>query len=158
MPQASFPSDAFPALPMVAVDHPAEWVARPVDGTLLAVIHDLGPDAFSPNVVLGATRHAAGHTLELAAAAVAEYVERLPEVAPVDAARVDFGDRAWWVSEFAYASTAAGTVVQVVAVTVVDSGPVSDVVRVTGTASTADYEASLPVIRRIIASTRVGTR
>ena len=156
MSQASFPSDEFPAFPAVTLEAPDGWQPRAVAGTVLAVIDDRGPDAFSPNVVVSITRTAAGHTLDQAAAAVEESVSRLPEVAPVDAARVEFGDRPWAVSEFAYATSAVGTVVQVVAVTVVDNGPVSDVVRVTGTATPADYETALPVIRQVVAGTRVG--
>lgn len=151
MAQASFPSADFPAFPAVTLDAPDGWEPRAFAGTLLALIDDRGPDAFSPNVVVGVTRTVAGHTLDEAAAAIEEYVARLPEVAQVDAARVEFGGRAWAVSEFAYASAAVGTVVQVVAVTVVDHGPVTDVVRVTGTATPADYETSLPAIRQIVA-------
>lgn len=156
MSQASFPSDAFPAFPAVTLDAPDGWEPRAFAGTVLALIDDRGPDAFSPNVVVGVTRTIAGHTLDEASAAVEEYVSRLPEVAPVDSARVDFGDRAWAVSEFAYTTDSVGTVVQVVAVTVVDHGPVTDVVRVTGTATPADYETSLPAIRQIVADARVG--
>lgn len=156
MSQASFPSDDFPAFPAVTLDAPDGWEPRAFAGTVLALIDDRGPDAFSPNVVVGVTRTAAGHTLDEAAAAVEEYVSRLPEVAPVDSARVEFGGRTWAVSEFAYTTAAVGTVVQVVAVTVVDHGPVTDVVRVTGTATPADYETSLPAIRQIVADARVG--
>jgi hypothetical protein len=155
MSQASFPSDAFPAFPAVTLDAPDGWEPRPFAGTVLALVDDRGPEAFSPNVVVGVTRTAAGHTLDEAAAAVEEYVAQLPEVAPVDSARVELGDRMWAVSEFAYATAAVGTVVQVVAVTVVDHGPVADVVRVTGTATPADYETSLPAIRQIVAGARV---
>ena len=156
MSQASFPSDDFPAFPAVTLDAPDGWEPRAFAGTVLALIDDRGPDAFSPNVVVGVTRTAAGHTLDEAAAAVEEYVSRLSEVAPVDSARVEFGGRTWAVSEFAYTTAAVGTVVQVVAVTVVDHGPVTDVVRVTGTATPADYETSLPAIRQIVADARVG--
>lgn len=155
MPEASFPSPAFPAFASVTLEHPGTWTPRPVAGSVLAVVDDRGADAFSPNVVVGITRAAAGHTLEAASAAIDEYVRGLPEFAPVDAALVEFGGAAWWVSEFAYATEAVGTVIQVVAVTVVDAGVAADVVRVTGTATPADYEASLPVIRQIVASTRV---
>ncbi len=156
MSQASFPSDAFPAFPAVTLDAPDGWEPRAFAGTVLALIDDRGPEAFSPNVVVGLTRAEAGHTLDAAAAAVEEYVAQLPDVAPVDSARVEFSGRTWAVSEFAYATAAVGTVVQVVAVTVIDHGPVTDVVRVTGTATPADYETSLPAIRQIVAGARVG--
>ncbi|MEZ3161456.1 hypothetical protein AB1K54_13075 [Microbacterium sp. BWT-B31] len=155
MPEASFPSDAFPALPAVTIDLPEGWKPRAVPGTFLAAIDDRG-SAFSPNVVLGITRVGAGHTLEAAAAAVAQHIESLPEVAPVDSARVDFGGAEWWVTEFAYSTDAAGTVAQVVAVSVVDHGDVVDVLRLTGTATPADYETSLPQIRGIVSSVRLG--
>lgn len=154
MPEASFPSDAFPALPAVTIDLPDNWSPRTVPGTFLAAIDDRG-SAFSPNVVLGITRVGAGHTLDAAAAAVAQHVETLPELAPIDTARVDFGGAQWWVTEFAYATEAAGTVAQVVAVTVVDHGEVVDVLRLTGTATPADYETSLPQIRSIVSSARI---
>jgi hypothetical protein len=156
MSQASFPSDDFPAFPAVTLDAPDGWEPRAFAGTVLALIDDRGAEAFSPNVVVGLTRTAAGHTLDEASAAVEEYVSRLPEVAPVDSARVELGGRTWAVSEFAYTTAAVGTVVQVVAVTVVDHGPVTDVVRVTGTATPDDYETSLPAIRQIVAAARVG--
>ncbi len=156
MSQASFPSETFPAFPAVTLDAPDGWEPRAVAGTVLALIDDRGAGAFSPNVVVGVTRTPAGHTLDEAAAAIEEYVGRLPEVARVDAARVEFSGRTWAVSEFAYTTEAVGTVVQVVAVTVVDHGTITDVVRVTGTATPADYETSLPAIRRIVSGALVG--
>jgi len=79
-------------------------------------------------------------------------------VATVDNAPVDFGGRTWGVAEFAYRAEGAGSVVQVIAVTVVPTGEAADVVRITGTASADDYETSLPVIRGIVASARVTAR
>jgi len=155
MPEASFPSADFPAFPAVSLQYPDEWTPRPVVNTLFAVIDDRGAEAFSPNVVAGVTRAVGSFTLEQAAAAVQADVAALNEVAPVDAAQVGFGGTPWFVSEFAHSTEAAGTVIQIIAVTVVASGPFTDVVRVTGTASPADYEQSLPVIRKVIASTRV---
>lgn len=155
MPQASFPSADFPAFPAVSLQHPDEWTPRPAADTLFAVIDDRGAEAFSPNVVVGVTRAVGGHTLAQAAAAIQADINALREVAPVDAAEVRFDGTPWFVSEFAHATDAAGTVIQIIAVTVVASGPFTDIVRVTGTATPADYEESLPVIRSIIASTRV---
>jgi hypothetical protein len=157
MPQASFPSDLFPAFPAVTLDYPEGWEARPVVEAVLAVLDDRGADAFSPNVVVGITRAGRDVTLSTAADALQAEVAALREVAPVDAAQVGFGDAPWFVSEFAYVSEAAGTIMQVVAVAAVGNGPFTDVVRVTGTASPADFEESLPVIRRIIASTRIAS-
>ncbi|KRA25027.1 hypothetical protein ASD65_11775 [Microbacterium sp. Root61] len=155
MPEASFPSAAFPAFPAVSLQHPDEWTPRAVVNTLFAVIDDRGADAFSPNVVAGVTRAVGAVTLEQAAAAVQADIAALNEVAPVDAAQVGFDGTPWFVSEFAHLTEAAGTVIQIIAVTVVESGPFTDVIRVTGTSSPADYEQSLPVIRKIIASTRI---
>jgi hypothetical protein len=157
MPQASFPSDLFPAFPAITLEFPEGWQARPVVEALLAVVDDRGPDAFAPNVVVGVTRTTRDVTLSTAADALQAEVAGLREVAPVDAAQVGFGDVSWFVSEFAYVSDAAGTIMQVVAVAAVGNGPFTDVVRVTGTASPADFEESLPVIRKIIASTRIAS-
>lgn len=156
MPRAAFPSEDFPAYPSVSLDTPDGWQPRTIAGTLLAVVDDRGADAFSPNVIVGITRTPAGHSLDDAIAAIKGQAAQLPDVAPIDAAKVDLEGREWWVTEFAYASAAAGTIVQVVAVTVVDNGPACDVIRVTGTASPADYETSLPVIRQIVAGAVVG--
>ncbi|MBN9155480.1 MAG: LpqN/LpqT family lipoprotein [Microbacterium sp.] len=158
MTEASFPSAAFPDFPAVTIEHPAEWSARPVPGALLAVIDERDAATFSPNVIVGVTRVGADHTLADEVAAVADYVTRLPEVATVDNAPVDFGGRTWGVAEFAYRAEGAGSVVQVIAVTVVPTGDAADVVRITGTAGADDYETSLPVIRGIVASARVAAR
>jgi hypothetical protein len=158
MTEASFPSAAFPDFPAVAIEQPDAWVTRPVPGALIAVIDERDAESFSPNVIVGVTRVAGGHTLADEVASVAQYVTQLPEVAPVDNAPVDFGGRTWGVAEFAYRADGAGSIVQVIAVTVVDNGEVTDVVRITGTAGADDYEESLPVIRGIVASARVTTR
>jgi hypothetical protein len=158
MTEASFPSAAFPDFPTVTIEHPDAWVTRPVPGALIAVIDEHDAETFSPNVIVGVTRVAGDHTLADEVAAVAQYVTQLPEVAPVDNAPVDFGDRTWGVAEFAYRADGAGSIVQVIAVTVVGNGDVTDVVRVTGTAGADDYETALPVIRSIVASARVTTR
>lgn len=155
MPQASFPGPSFPAYPAITLEYPEGWEPRPVVDAVLAVLDDRGPDAFSPNVVVGITRAGRDVTLSTAADALQTEVAGLREVAPVDAAQVSFDGASWFVSEFAYVSEAAGTIMQVVAVAAVGNGPFTDVVRVTGTASPADVEESLPVIRRIIASTRI---
>ena len=122
MTEASFPSAAFPDFPSVTIEHPAEWSAQPVAGALLAVIDGREAATFSPNVIVGVSRVGAEHTLADEVAAVADYVTRLPEVAPVDNAPVDFGDRTWGVAEFAYRAEGVGSIVQVIAVTVVSSG------------------------------------
>jgi hypothetical protein len=158
MTESSFPSAAFPDFPGVVIEHPDEWTQRAIPGALIAVIDERDAGTFSPNVIVGVTRVAADHTLAAEVAAVREYVTQLPEVAPVDNAPVDFGGRTWGVAEFAYRAEGAGSIVQVIAVTVVASGDAADVVRITGTASADDYEAALPVIRRIVASARVTAR
>ena len=158
MTEASFPSAAFPDFPAVTIEHPAEWSTRPVPGALIAVIDERQAETFAPNVIVGVTRVAGGHTLADEVASVAQYVTQLPEVAPVDNAPVDFGGRTWGVAEFAYRADGAGSIVQVIAVTVVEHGDAADVVRITGTAGADDYETALPVIRNIVASARVTTR
>lgn len=152
---ASFPSAEAPALPSISVELPEAWQQRTAPDMLLAVIEDRGPDAFSPNVVIGVTRQPAGHTLQSAQRAADEYVQDLREVALLDRAEVDLGGRTWYVIEFAHITDVAGTVAQVVAVTVVDNGPVSDMVRVTGTVAGDRTEQDLPGVREVIASTRV---
>lgn len=158
MTEASFPSDVFPDFPAVTIDQPDGWSSRAVPGALIAVIDEREADTFSPNVIVGVTRVAGSHTLADEVAAVAQYVTQLPEVAPVDNAPVDFGGRTWGVAEFAYRADGAGSIVQVIAVTVVQTGDTADVVRITGTAGADDYETALPVIRGIVASARVTSR
>jgi hypothetical protein len=155
MATASFPSTEAPALPSISVDLPEGWQQRTAPDMLLAVIEDRGPDAFSPNVVVGVTRQPAGHPLQAAQQAADEFVQGLREVALLERADVELGGRPWSIIEYAHVTDVAGTIAQVVAVTVVDNGPVTDMVRVTGTVLAERIEQDLPAVREVIASTRV---
>lgn len=154
----SFPSAEFPGFPSIALDRPEGWQARAASDTVLAVVEDRDDDTFSPNVVATVTRIAAPYTLDDAATAADVYIGGLVEVEQIDSARVQLNGRAWAVTEFAHIAEGAGTLVQVLAVTVVENGPFADVVRLTGSVSPVGFETTLPQVRAIITSAVVETR
>ncbi|MDR1078785.1 MAG: hypothetical protein LBL55_09040 [Propionibacteriaceae bacterium] len=147
----TFPSEQFPAVPAVSFELPTGWTGQVVDGALLAGLHDHGPDSFAANLIVGFTRHRPGLTHEQAEQSLLSYAQSLPEVEMTEMQRPTIGGRLWSVLPFAYVHPQIGTIVQVVATTVVERGPVVDSMRVTGTAL-PDQTDDLQAIRAAIDS------
>ncbi len=157
MNKAQFPSPRFPDFPSISVEVPEGWTPSSVPGTLMAVVKQRGPEEFSPNVVITASR-GVGTSWEEAETAVDEYVLGLAEVESTPRERVVLSDRRWSVLEFAHVSAAVGTVFQVIGVSLVENGPFTDSIRVTGSAAPVDVRELASVIRGIIASTEISLR
>lgn len=155
--QARFPSAEFPELPALTMAIPEGWAARQVPGTLLAVVLDRGPGAFSPNIVITLTRGTQS-TWEQAEAAVDEYAAGLQDVETAPRERVVLGERRWSVLEFAHVIPEAGTVFQTIATTLVDRGPVFDLIRATSTVTPDVLDATQPQVRAAIGSIRITER
>jgi hypothetical protein len=157
MSRVQFPSQEFPDFPAVSLQPAEGWTTRPVPGTVLAVVLDRGPEKFSPNVVVTLTR-GVDTTWEDADAAVDAFVSGLSEVESAPRERPVFDERPWSVLEFAHVTEEAGTVFQLIAVALLEHGPVVDSVRVTASIAPEDMDEVLPVLRRIVASTQISVR
>jgi hypothetical protein len=151
----TFPSEQFPAVPTVSFELPYGWAGQVVDGALLAGLHDRGPEVFAANLIVGFTRHRPGLSHEQAEQSLLAYAQSLPEVELTEIQRPTIGGRVWSILPFAYVHPQIGTIVQVVATTVVERGTVVDSVRVTGTAL-PDQTEDLQAIRSAIDSLTVG--
>lgn len=154
---ADFPSLDFPEVPAIRISLPAEWRPRAVSGTILGAGLDRGPESFSPNVIVTHER-VAGGSWDASEAAVTTYVNTLADVQVIDRQRVTLGGRPWSVFEFAHVAAGVGTVIQIIAVTLVERQSVSDVIRVTASTDPVDVDVVLPQLRAIIADTVVVER
>lgn len=158
MTSARFPSQEFPDVPTVEVTVPDRWSPRAAAGSLFAVILDRGADAFSPNLVVTHARHAPDYRLDESDAAIDAYVGDLAESRRIGRRVAELAGREWRIDEFAYVDEEAGTVVQIIATTLVPSPHVSDVIRLTGSALAESALDDLPVLREIVGSALVGAR
>jgi len=144
-------------VPAVAITVPEGWASKPVPGALIAVSADRGAGVFSPNVVVTHSREV-GATWEQVEAHVTSYLDTLVDPQEIDRQRVVLGGRRWTVVEFAHSVPEAGTVIQVLAATLVELAQVTDVVRLIGSLSATEHENDLPVVRAAIASAVVTPR
>jgi len=148
-----YPSQAFPVFPQIQLDIPTEWEETSAPGSLLAVKHEYGNESFSPNVILTISRDEPSISLADAVKTIKAYIESLgTSILYEQAVKLDGKD--WYVAEFGRVVEKAGTIIQIVATTVITNGPVTDVVRLTGSAASNDYEAGLKEVREIIASVK----
>lgn len=155
--RVAFPGPEFPDLPAMELQVPQGWQPRHFPGTLMAVVLDRGTESFSPNLVVTHSR-GIGLGWEQSEAAVEEYVATLVEVETAPRERVVLNDRRWSVFEFAHIASEVGTVLQVIAITLVEHGSVVDTIRATATLAADQVTEALPQVRAAIGSIRITAR
>jgi hypothetical protein len=150
----SFPSQAFPAFPSFALDIPAEWESLIIPSSSLAA---RAPTAghFRPNVVVTLSRFGATYDLQQAILALKEEHAQLPEAIETVDADVDVSGFAGYAHEVTYRHAEFGTLVQSNRITVVDQGPVRDLVLAVGSCAGDRAKEDLPTLRAILKSLTV---
>ena len=154
MSKVEYPSQAFPAYPHVLLEIPDKWEELNAPGSLLAVKHDRGSEQFSPNVILSILRDEASISLADSVKGIKAYINSLGTAILYEQA-IKLDDKDWYVAEFGRTIEGAGAIIQVVATTVVQNGPIVDTIRLTGSAALEDHEVGLKEVREIIASARI---
>jgi hypothetical protein len=145
---ARFPSPEFPDFPAVDLRIPAGWSPLTVSGSIAALILDRGPESYSPNLVVTATR-STDLTFDDVADAARRSASALPDAVPIERTRIVVAERPWDVLQYAYSDPRAGTLVQVVASTVLTG---SFVVQAIGTVEASEAPTLIAVLRDIVRS------
>ncbi|MCJ1696297.1 hypothetical protein MT349_10930 [Rathayibacter caricis] len=151
---AQYPSPTFPEFPAIGFQIPPGWSPLTAAGSIAAVVLDRGPESYSPNVVVTVTRTEDG-TLDDAAEAARRSASALRDAVPMERTRIDVRGRRWDVLQYAYTEPAAGTLVQVIASTLVSG---SFVLRAIGTVEASEAGALVPQIRDVVLSLTVTER
>jgi len=139
----TFPSDAFPALPTIAIDVPDDWAAITVPCTIMAAAAPETPGEFRPNVVVSVTRFGADYSLDVAANAVIEKFAGLEQAHEIGRDRVTVGGLEWAHIESTFLDPRAGTLVQAAHLAVVVNGQVADLVQITGSVTGTQAKAGV---------------
>jgi len=150
-----FPSEAFPAFPAVELDHPSGWAPTAAPGVVLAVAKHVRPRTFQPLVGVSVTRFGPGRTLAEAVETVLATVAPLVQYTELGRADLDVLGLPGFRIEGAFVHPQLGGLVQAARLTVVDHGPVVDVVQLTGTCTSAQAKGALEEIRSIQAGARL---
>src|SRR5881275_3302338 len=102
MPTATFPSEAFPALPTVTVDVPEGWQPVHSAGVVLAMAASEPPGTFRSNVTVSLSRFPADYQLSTAAEALDSSVQHLTNPEVITRTRIDLAGSPAHIREFAY--------------------------------------------------------
>src|SRR5690606_34759299 len=146
----SFPSETFPAFPAVALTAPDGWGPLHLPGVALAVAGPLEPGVFRPNVVVAITRFAVDYELTSAADAVAAKFAGLEQSREIGRDTSMINGVEWAHIESTFIDSRAGTLVQAVHIAVIKSGPVADLVQITGSVTGSQaHDGVLDAIREI---------
>jgi hypothetical protein len=151
----SFPSSEFPGLTGVSLDALDGWSGLHAPGAVLALVKQVEPGRFAPNITAMVTRHLPDFQVEVAVAEVDAEAVRLTDASVEPSFVTTIGAREYVGRNVAFRHAEAGTLVQVHLFTAVDNGPVRDVVHLTGTCSGERAEAEYAELQKIISSCRV---
>jgi hypothetical protein len=150
----TFPSEAFPAYPAIALDHPKGWGPTAGVGVVLAVGKRVMPKQFQPLVAVTIARFAPGYSLDDAVATVLASVAPLAQYQELGRAELEVLGGPGFRIEGAFVHPQVGGLVQAARITVVDHGSAVDLVQVTGTCTATQAKGTLKEIRAIQASAR----
>jgi hypothetical protein len=145
----SFPSELFPGYPEISMDCPTGWQPMPDGRVTLAVIKDVPPGQFRPNVVVACSRLHPGQTLEQAIDEVSKTMSELDEYAEIGREQRLISGFPGFRLEGSFSDPSVGILVQAVRLAAIHQGPVTDLLQVTGTCSGAQAEQMWGQIRQI---------
>ncbi|MET4224129.1 LpqN/LpqT family lipoprotein [Oerskovia enterophila] len=151
----SYPSADFPAPVRVSIDCPEDWAPLPEVALPLALAKVVAPGEFRPNVIVVVSRTRKQFTLENAVSEVVTKLTGLAGYAELGREEREIAGHPGFRIEGAFTDAEGGTLVQAVRTTIVDRGPVVDLVQVTGSCSGAQAEQLLVEIRAIQESLRI---
>lgn len=150
MRQLNYPSTEFPAPPTFRFGVPNNWIPTSVAGTVAAVRYEVGPTSFAPNVVVTIERVSVSRDDVLRRQS--DVIDSLVDVAKLNELDLDITGVSWRVWEYAFTEARAGTLVQVVATTVIGDHESAQAVSIVGSVTADRAEELLPTIRAIVRS------
>ncbi|WP_440709059.1 LpqN/LpqT family lipoprotein [Herbiconiux sp. YIM B11900] len=148
----TFPGDSAPAFPSIALTLPDDWHALSVSGAVLAAGKTVPAGEFRPNVVVAISRFGADYTLQTAIDAVIARVESIEGVVELVRESTPLLGHEGFRIEFSYPDARVGTLMQALRITVVENGPVVDLVQVTATTTGVQAKELWGEIREIQSS------
>src|SRR4051794_26752833 len=148
----SFPSTDFPGLTSVSLDAVDGWSPLHAPGAVLALVRQVEPERFAPNITVMVTRHSPDFPVDVTIAEVAAEAADLTDASVEPSFVTAIGARDYVGCNVAFRHAEAGTLVQVHLFTPVDHGPVRDVVHLTGTCSAEHAEAEYAELQKVMSS------
>jgi hypothetical protein len=146
----TFPSEAFPAYPGLRLERPDGWVALAGVGLPLALAAEVPNGQFRPNVLVTTQRFGADHTVAASRTEVNRRLKELPRFTETFRENsVEILGAPGMRVEGYFSDGKGGTLVQALRMCVIETGPVSDVVQITGTCTGPQTEAFFGCIRGI---------
>lgn len=150
-----FPSPELPGPPRLALAVPDAWELLVVPGVEIAAAEPRPRGRFRTNLVITVQRVPAGYDLARAREDLARRKTGLPELEEIGTGTLESAGTTWLASEYGYTQGDAATVVQAVRCTVLDRGPVADVIEVVGSCGADVADEHIEVLRRAQDSVRV---
>lgn len=154
-----YPSEQFPAFPLIELNTPPDWAPATVPGAVLAVRAERPPDQFAPNVMITVARYTAQFGREEAMQLLHESLRRHPEAKLDEPFAAAFGPDDYMVVNVAFDEPVSGTLVQVHAYSSFPIGPAHadhrDVIQVMGTCAAVNADTDYPLLQQVMESVRV---
>jgi len=145
----AYPSADFPAPVGVRLDCPEGWVPLPEVALPLALAQVVPAGQFRPNVIVVVSRSRKPFTVRDAADEVVARLTGVDGFTEMGRQELEVGGLEGFRMEGAFPDASGGTLVQAVRTTVVDRGPVVDIVQVTGSCAGTQAATVLAEIRAI---------
>lgn len=151
----AYPSADFPATVGVSIDCPDGWVPLPEVALPIALARVAQAGEFRPNVIVVVSRSRKPFTVQQAADEVVSKLTGVEGFTEMGRQDIEVGGLPGFRIEGAFPDASGGTLVQAVRTTVVDRGPVVDLVQVTGSCAGHQAAQVLAEIRAIQESLRI---
>ncbi|WP_265520576.1 LpqN/LpqT family lipoprotein [Oerskovia flava] len=153
--QLAYPSADFPGPVGVGIDQPEGWQPLPDVAVPLALAKDVEAGAFRPNVIVIVSRVRRQYGLEQAVAELLGKLTGVDGYTEIGREERDVAGFPGFRVEASFPDAQGGTLAQAVRLTVVDRGPVLDMVQTTGTCAGHQMAGTWPEIRAIQDSLRI---
>ncbi len=152
----TYPSEVNPGPPALSLDVPDGWEQLAVPQTLLATREPANAGAFATNIVARLVQRGSVTTPEEIVAELGEHVRVRPDGEIGAPYAVDLAGRRWTAVNLTYGDAEHGVVHQLHLFTGETRGALVSLVQVTATFAAARQEEQIGVIRRVLATLRVG--
>jgi len=155
MTRLAFPSAQFPGQPAITLQLPDDWLPTYPPGSVMAARRATDEGGFVPNVVVRIELRPADFEITDALSELRRFVEERPQATSSEPVKFELDGRALVGCDLSWVDDRVGTVLQAHLFEGVDSGPVRQLVQVTGSVGGAQAGEHYPIIKAIMHSLTV---
>lgn len=151
----SYPSEAFPGPPEVALDIPDGWSPLRVSGTLLGCRRIVSHQGIAPHVVIRGSRRSVDYTERRALQELRDFVDAQPEGRVDDPFEIELDGTPFVGVTVSWKDPEIGTIVQIHLFTCSRRDRGVDLIQATGSVAGSDVRSAYADVQQILRTIRV---